>query len=581
MIPIFDGAADGWRCGKPRVLIFGPPGTGKTRTMLDAFIVPALEDGVLPERILACSFSRAAAGELRSRLAALTGMGESGLRQTCSTTHAEAYRRVCERRGEVKLYDGVNRKLMGGKRGSVPAGEAPSAADVDRLAGLGGDSDDLRTEALRVWDFARQRMMEHDRDWLGRLIRDMSRQVLNKLGIGVETVMREIERYEDEKREHEALDFTDMLREALNIPARPFDLLIQDEQQDATPLQHALFAHWTRQARRVAVVGDADQAIHEWAGVQYKDFVAMSAAGSGYEVRRLAQSYRVPAAVHDAAMRIIRRNMSRVDVDYHPTEADGLVAHGDYTGVAGVIAGSESRTMLCLARSARAAGRMCDALAAAGVPFKAEAGGSPFASVKINLAFCALAYLRQGKPAPRHALSELVACLPVKGSGIFTKPRTQVVEAVAAGPEMQGVPDGVTLAAIDAAKHVCKPTGPRDKRCDALTQAVRRYGPQVLMFPATVTVTTMHKSKGREADVVAVLDAAPAPVLEAMRNGDAGAMEAERRVLYVALTRAKDSLIVAHGRNGESFGEIPDGHNATDTEIQGRYEAAENEAVPF
>ena len=67
-----------------------------------------------------------------------------------------------------------------------------------------------------------------------------------------------------------------------------------------------------------------------------------------------------------------------------------------------------------------------------------------------------------------------------------------------------------------------------------------------------MTIITIHSAKGTEREVCYVLNVSPPGISFKLRIGHFDRVEEERRVLYVALTRAKDELIVArHAPTGD------------------------------
>ncbi len=306
----FDPDVDAFGKGPDRLVVVGPPGTGKTRTSLEHFILPALRQ-CMADRILACSFSNAAADELKGRLSKRLGVSTQSLRETCSTIHSEALRRY-RRFGNPnpRLYNPATRESKEIKWGSV---EQPSK---------GGN--ELTVAAAEVWDMARHCFRE---DELQELCSEAA-TTRRFTGKDLEAAVRAIEH---DKVEQNSLDFTDMLAKALHYEPREVDLLLVDECQDLTPLQWALVDHWSKKAARVVLLGDHDQSVHAWMGVNPD--ILLDRIRS-WDVRILSQSYRVPRAVHAVARDIILRVQAREDADYHPLDIDGLVTRDGMPEVA-------------------------------------------------------------------------------------------------------------------------------------------------------------------------------------------------------------------------------------------------------
>lgn len=94
--------------------------------------------------------------------------------------------------------------------------------------------------------------------------------------------------------------------------------------QDSPRLQLDLIVKWSKATRGTVMAGDDDQAIYSWAGAIPEDFLALDVPEAHKKV--LAQSYRVPRAVHAMAERIIHRVAKRQPKAYQPRDEDGLIS---------------------------------------------------------------------------------------------------------------------------------------------------------------------------------------------------------------------------------------------------------------
>lgn len=131
-------------------------------------------------------------------------------------------------------------------------------------------------------------------------------------------------RWEAWKQANGYIDYTDMLeiplRDVDRAPGAP-SVGILDEAQDASPLQMALFRKWGAEMGFIVLGGDPDQTIFDWAGARPEVMVSGDYAGK----RVLEQSYRVPRAVHELAVKTISTVRVRADAPYKPRDAEGEV----------------------------------------------------------------------------------------------------------------------------------------------------------------------------------------------------------------------------------------------------------------
>ena len=243
----FDPDIDAYPDGPSKLLIIGPPGTGKTRKVLDCFIEPAMALGIQPSEILSCSFTRAAAKELRERLAKSTQLHPFKLMETCSTIHAEALRRFRVQFG-LKGYT-----ILGDKKISDPEeDDGPISRFLEEAMPEGFEI--KNAQAIRIWDLARNKLIG---DWNSAAFADMVLMFDPRANIA--DVKNWVGEYEKNKKQNKSLDFTDILIYGLRCTPPERELLIVDEAQDCSMLQWKLVEKWAAKAKKIIFVADFDQ----------------------------------------------------------------------------------------------------------------------------------------------------------------------------------------------------------------------------------------------------------------------------------------------------------------------------------
>jgi DNA helicase-2/ATP-dependent DNA helicase PcrA len=132
--------------------------------------------------------------------------------------------------------------------------------------------------------------------------------------------------YERWKFLNSYLDYADLIDQAFKDkvapPGNPSTILV-DECQDHDRLELRLLRYWASRVNKLIIVGDPDQNLYEWRGSDPGGFYESDIPEGQTKV--LEQSYRVPAAVHEAAMEMIGRCNERRPVVYHPTKEPGEV----------------------------------------------------------------------------------------------------------------------------------------------------------------------------------------------------------------------------------------------------------------
>jgi DNA helicase-2/ATP-dependent DNA helicase PcrA len=292
---------------KKTKLILGPPGTGKTTTLIN-LMEELLDEGVLASQICFVSFTRKAATEARERAITKFGLPEEEF-QWFRTLHSLAFKfHNIDKQDVMGFSDYINICQM--------LGLTISSQRVDIEDGF---SSNTTTKGDRLF-----------------FLENMSR--VTKVGLPAifqqypndDIDFRELEllatTLNDYKRVRTKLDFTDMICKFNVIGAAPdIQVLIVDEAQDLAPVQWEMVEILSKPCGRIFIAGDDDQAIYAWAGADVKHFVNL--AKTDVETQVLEQSYRIPDAVYRMAMRVANRMKERTIKEYRPRPQEGTVMY--------------------------------------------------------------------------------------------------------------------------------------------------------------------------------------------------------------------------------------------------------------
>lgn len=287
-------------------LYLGPPGTGKTTTLLGV-VETELANGVPPDRIGFVSFTKRATTEAVERALERFKVGERDL-PYFRTLHSLAYSGLGVRRGQV--LEKQHYLKFGNVLGEIITGAGPGE---DGMFGQRATRGDVM---LFIDSLARTRQVSLFSQWRAVAPDDVEWPAQERFS-------RALRQY---KHDANLLDFTDMLE---RFPTQGFvpklEALIVDEAQDLSRLQWAVVERLAEQAKRVYVGGDDDQAIYRWAGADVERFLATK----GLQ-HRLNHSYRLPRAIHGHATRLVKRIKHRFDKPFEPRDDEGaLVYHND------------------------------------------------------------------------------------------------------------------------------------------------------------------------------------------------------------------------------------------------------------
>jgi DNA helicase II / ATP-dependent DNA helicase PcrA len=285
--------------GAGPLLVLAGAGSGKTRVIVHRIARLVREEGIVPWRILAVTFTNKAAGEMRERLGRLLGLEANELWvQTFHAFGARFLRREAASAGlspSFPIYDDDDQlRLVKGILAELGAddGEVLTAREtlsrIDRWKGLAQGPEELR-------------VAEHDvEDQLAREVYRRYQAGLARAGAADfgDLLMRPVRLLEEDDR----------------VRARwngRFEHVLVDEFQDTNPVQYRLLRLLSGSRGNVCVVGDDDQAIYRWRGASVENILGFDRDFPGARVVKLERNYRSTRNVLDAAHAVIARAARR------------------------------------------------------------------------------------------------------------------------------------------------------------------------------------------------------------------------------------------------------------------------------
>lgn len=287
-------------------IILGPPGTGKTTTLLN-IMETALAKGMDPKKIGFISFTKRAIKEAKDRVKRKFNLSPTQV-QNFRTLHSFAFRHI-----------GIStRSLM----------HKPQYLDFADKLGI--DLRELQVEAMDSnQDIESILPTSGDRllflDGLARNKHITIKEAWEKYG-------EELDFYEVQrvhiglmlyKQQLAIMDYTDLLEHFLTEDfTLSFDLLLIDEAQDLSTLQWKVLEKIIKPAKEVYVAGDDDQAIFRWAGADIEYFIGLQG-----NVTVLDHSYRLPKPIHEYAKTILSNIGMRRAKEFNAATHEGVVEH--------------------------------------------------------------------------------------------------------------------------------------------------------------------------------------------------------------------------------------------------------------
>lgn len=284
------------------LLVLAGAGTGKTR-VITARIAHLLRNGILPEQVLAMTFTNKAAREMRERIATIVGAERAGF-LTMGTFHSFCAR-LLRRHGEIV---GLPRQYT-------------ICDSADQLATVRAALRELRVGEEKVKPSAALSQISL---WKNQLVGP--EQAVELPGDDRdELIAMAYRKYEASLRRSRVVDFDDLLLLTLRVMREDAALLerlqdqyrylLVDEYQDTNGPQYEILRLLSSQHRNLCVVGDDDQSIYGWRGADVRKILRFDQDFPEAKVVRLETNYRCTPEILDVANKVIANNRAR-----HPKE---------------------------------------------------------------------------------------------------------------------------------------------------------------------------------------------------------------------------------------------------------------------
>lgn len=477
---------------KRREILLGPPGTGKTRDLIEA-LERALVSGIAPEEVAFLAFTKKAANVAIARATSHFGFPKSRF-PYFRTIHSLAFHE-----NKIASMD-VMRTAQYREFGNAHGWDFTVSYDNpdDRPVYGRGLGDTL----LRCYDMATARCISP--------LEEASRDEYHLTEYAITFFISQFEAY---KKKFGLKTFNDFLSQGVALNVK---LVIIDEAQDLTRLQWEFIRKSFKNCPHIIIAGDDDQCIYEWSGADVNFFLSLD-----FPVRVLTRSHRCREEIWKVCNTISNRIGNRFDKNWEPMSPGGVV---DFKQALDDVSLSHGE-WLVLARKNRGLRKMWTKLMNTGRIFHDG-------SIWINERSWFKAIL---------TYQDLLAGAPVSAAAI--------IELQKYCPFVQRVAEYAEYRWDDLRWSIEKKDW--ETALPGLAIIERTFFkqalglPQDLRKPGEIRLTTIHGAKGGEADNVLLdtsLDGIPRQQFR--KNPDA-----ERRVWYVGVSRARHNLVLTGSTN--------------------------------
>ena len=595
-------------------LIFAGAGSGKTRVLTHRIAHLLGEKNVIPDRILAVTFTNKAAGELRSRLEEMVGDAARDL--WVGTFHSVCVR-ILRRDGRkagissnfVIMDDSDQRSLM-----------------RDILTDLNFDERQISPGgALCEVSRAKNSLLTPDK---------YEERNTTFMGEKFAHVYRE---YQRRLAESNALDFDDLIANTIyllegDVETRTryqnkFRYILVDEYQDVNYAQYKLVELLSKEHKNITVVGDDDQSIYSWRGSDYRMILRFAEDFPGAAVFRLEENYRSTQTILAAANELVVNNKQRSEktlftkrdegeeLTVFPAETERAEARYVIEKVKELVRkGGAYRDFLVLYRTNAQSRVFEEGFLSEGIPYRVVGGVGFYDRTEVKDMMAYLRYIVNPSDAvafrrivnvPRRSIGQQTLASLVEaansenisvGQAVFDRellkravPKKQkeldrfaeLIEALRAKREGLSISELLTCVMEDSGyirELKSEDTSDARTRLENLQElvgvarefeennpegSINDFLSNIALVSeldtldaanSFVTLMTVHGSKGLEFPVVFMTGLEDGVFPHNRALNDETELEEERRLAYVAITRAMDKLFMSYAMRRTLYG---------------------------
>jgi DNA helicase II / ATP-dependent DNA helicase PcrA len=559
---------------KGPLLILAGPGSGKTRTLVYHAAWLISQQKALPENLLLLTFTNKAAGEMKTRLAKILGEDKNKI------PWAGTFHSFC---AKILRIDGHFLNI------------AKNYAIYDE-----SDQQGMIKKVLDKLDLS-------PKIYKPSLVLNLISQAKNEMitaleypqyarGTFQETVARIYLKYQQFLKESGALDFDDLLLETVRLFQKEKAILqkyqnqyhwfLIDEYQDTNHAQYLLTKLLAKKEQHLTVVGDASQAIYGWRGADYHNLVNLKEDFPNLKIINLEQNYRSTENILQAANQVIQKNSSHPILNLWTTKKGGekinLYEAANEQEEAQFIVNTIKTSLLSnpnfslkdfviLYRTNAQSRIIEETFLHSGLPYLLVGGVRFYERKEIKDCLAYLRLVSNSQDQIAHQRIEKIGKRKAKKFFDWLKKKPKKLTSIEYLDQIIKTTDYLKnfdendsqdLARIENVKElrsVATEFPDLDRFLENVALIQQEYLPtetsKTKIPKNNVTLMTVHAAKGTESPVVFIVGLEEGLFPHARAVMEKNEVEEERRLCYVAMTRAKEKLYLSYTHRRFYFGE--------------------------
>lgn len=554
--------------GNGPLLILAGPGSGKTRTLIYRTAYLILIKEVAASDILLLTFTNKAAGEMKQRLAKI--LPDSSLTPFAGTFHS-----FCAQ--VLRIY---------GKHLDLPN----NYSIYDRHDQIDTIKSVLEELDISIKQFKPSSVLATISQAKNELIGPLEYPQYAR-GHWQETVARIYLKYQQFLKEYQALDFDDLMLETVRLFRKAPEILTKyqnryqwvliDEYQDTNKAQYLLTKFLTKKWRNLNAVGDASQAIYGWRGADYRNLMSLKDDFPDLKIINLEQNYRSTQTILEAANNVIKQNTSHPILNLWTKQKGGdkisLYGADNERQEAEFITEMVKNyyfnqpTELAILYRTNAQSRLLEeSLLQSGIPYSLVGGVRFYERKEIKDCLAYLRLIANPKDKISYQRAEKLGKKRFEKFKEFVKKNKKEKATLKWLDQILKVTtyldrfdenDPQELSRIENVKELRSVASEFPKLADFLENVAliqQEYDPkekQLKQNQKRITLMTAHSAKGTEFDVVFMIGMEEGLFPHSRSLLEKSELEEERRLCYVAMTRAKTKLYISFAQRRFFFGE--------------------------